>query len=139
MTSPRTPDVADLVQDIPVEYRERFLQLLAEDVVGANTLRDELNRYIQTVRALGTALPMVDVGEAERLAQTALALVDYQPRRSRFARLPLAIGVYAIYYNLIGVARTWVEQQSVSVLWWAPGLLAVALLTVSIFRRGTLR
>lgn len=62
------------------------------------------------------------------LALAALMLIDHRPRQGRFARLPLAIGIYALYYNFLGVARTWVEQEIVPSLWWAPGLLALALL-----------
>lgn len=61
------------------------------------------------------------------LALTALALTDMRPRQSRFARVPLAIGVYALYYNLLALARTWVEQEFVSNIWWVPALLAAAL------------
>ncbi|MEQ8231423.1 MAG: LPS export ABC transporter permease LptF [Gammaproteobacteria bacterium] len=61
------------------------------------------------------------------LTLVALMLTDYRPRRNRFARLPLAVAVYAVYYNLLGVARTWVEQGTLTSLWWAPLLLGVAL------------
>lgn len=69
------------------------------------------------------------------LALAALQLVDHRPRQGRAARLPLAIAIYAVYYNLLGVARTWVEQQTVPVLWWAPALLATALLCWTLLKR----
>ena len=37
----------------------------------------------------------------------------------------LAVVIYALYYNMLGVARTGVEQQATASLWWAPGLLAI--------------
>ena len=42
----------------------------------------------------------------------------------------LAVVIYAVYYNLLGVARTGVEQQATETLWWAPGLL-LAIVIVS--------
>ncbi|MEQ8663495.1 MAG: LPS export ABC transporter permease LptF [Gammaproteobacteria bacterium] len=72
------------------------------------------------------------------LTLAALMLTDYRPRRSRFARLPLAVAVYAVYYNLLGVARTWVEQQVLPSLWWAPLLFGGALLAARLARRRRL-
>lgn len=62
------------------------------------------------------------------LVATALTLIDYRPRRGRYARLPVAIAIYAVYYNLLGVARTWVEQQTASSIAWVPMMFAVGLL-----------
>ena len=57
------------------------------------------------------------------LALLAIPLSRTRPRSGRFARVMLAVVIYAVYYNLIGVARTGVEQQATATLWWAPGLL----------------
>ena len=64
------------------------------------------------------------------LALTALALAETRPRQSRFTRLPVAIGIYAIYYNLLGIGRTWVEQQWLPSIWWVPALLTASLLVI---------
>ena len=64
------------------------------------------------------------------LALTALALAETRPRQARYARLPIAIGVYAMYYNLLGIGRTWVEHQVASNIWWVPALLAATLLVI---------
>ncbi|MGR8919030.1 MAG: LPS export ABC transporter permease LptF [Gammaproteobacteria bacterium] len=72
------------------------------------------------------------------LALTALSMSAPQPREGRFARLPLAVGIYAVYYNLLGVGRSWVEQQAMSSLWWVPGLLAAGLALNLLRRRRTL-
>jgi hypothetical protein len=37
----------------------------------------------------------------------------------------LALGIYAIYFNLLDVSRSWVEQGSSSQIWWVPGLLSL--------------
>jgi lipopolysaccharide export system permease protein len=57
------------------------------------------------------------------LALLAVPLSRTQPRRGRYSKLMLAVVIYALYYNLLGVARTGVEQQATATLWWAPALL----------------
>ncbi len=69
------------------------------------------------------------------LALLALRMGHAHPREGKLARLPLALGIYAVYYNLTGIARSWVEQQTAPTLWWAPVLLAAFLLTWSILAR----
>ena len=64
------------------------------------------------------------------LALTALALAETRPRQSRYTRLPIAIGIYALYYNLLGIGRTWVEHQWLPSIWWVPALLAASLLVI---------
>ena len=64
------------------------------------------------------------------LALTALALAETRPRHGRYARLPIAIAVYAVYYNLLGIGRTWVEHQVTPSIWWVPALLAAALVAI---------
>lgn len=54
------------------------------------------------------------------LVLIALMFVDYRPRTSRFSKLPLAIASYAIYYNIMTVSKTWVEQGVLSYLWIPP-------------------
>jgi lipopolysaccharide export system permease protein len=61
------------------------------------------------------------------LAIAAFFVVDNRPRQSLAGRLPLAIGLYAIYFNLLGLSRTWVEQGRFPTLLWVPALLAVVL------------
>ncbi len=60
-----------------------------------------------------------------------LPLSRVQPRQSRYARFGTAILVYSIYYLVCMSARSWVQQGVVPGfpgLWWAPALLALALL-----------
>ena len=59
------------------------------------------------------------------LALLAVPLSRSKPRQGRFAKLLLGFVVYAAYYNLLGVGRTWVEQGVFSNIWWAPALLGV--------------
>ena len=68
------------------------------------------------------------------LALLAVPLARSSPRQSRFASTFVAILVYALLFNLISMARNWVEQGRVGTLpglWWAyalPALLLVWLL-----------
>ena len=63
------------------------------------------------------------------LALLAVPLSRTQPRRGRYSKVMLAVVIYALYYNLLGVARTSVEQQASPSLWWAPGLLLLVVVT----------
>ena len=69
------------------------------------------------------------------LVLAALLLVDYRPRTSRFAKLPLAIAMYALYYNTISVSKTWVEQELIPVLWLSPIGFGLLILCVLFMRR----
>lgn len=64
------------------------------------------------------------------LALLAVPLARSRPRQGRFARLSLAVVIYAVYFNALGINRTWVEQGTASSLWWVPltfaGAIAVA-------------
>lgn len=59
------------------------------------------------------------------LALAAIPLSRSRPRQGRYAKMLLALGIYAIYFNLLDVSRSWVEQGSSPYIWWVPGLLAL--------------
>jgi lipopolysaccharide export system permease protein len=58
------------------------------------------------------------------LAMLAVPLSRSKPRQGRYAKLLVAMLLYAFYYNLLGISRTWVEQQSMSTIWPVVVLLA---------------
>jgi len=62
------------------------------------------------------------------LALLAIPLSRSRPRQGRYARMMAALIIYAVYFNLLDVSRTWVEQGTASSIWWAPGLLAALVL-----------
>jgi lipopolysaccharide export system permease protein len=62
------------------------------------------------------------------LALLAVPLSRSKPRQGRFARLLFALVIYAAYYNLMGVSETWVKQQVITNIWWAPLLLALVVI-----------
>jgi lipopolysaccharide export system permease protein len=57
------------------------------------------------------------------LALAAIPLSRSRPRQGRYAKMLLALGIYAVYFNLLDVSRSWVEQGSSNYIWWVPGLL----------------
>lgn len=67
------------------------------------------------------------------LALFAVPLSTVRPRRSRYFILLPAILIYIIYFNLLVVARHWVEQGGLTLvgMWWVHAVML--LLTVSLF------
>ena len=61
------------------------------------------------------------------LALAAAPLSRARPRSGRYARVLLAVALYALYFNSIGIARSEVEQGALAHLWWAPGGLAAGI------------
>lgn len=59
------------------------------------------------------------------LALAAIPLSRSRPRQGRYAKMLLALVIYAVYFNLLDVSRSWVEQGSSAHIWWVPGLLAL--------------
>lgn len=59
------------------------------------------------------------------LALLAIPMSRTRPRQGRYARMLTALVIYAVYFNLLDVAKTWVEQGEASAIWWAPGCLAL--------------
>lgn len=91
--------------------------LASDDAADLAELQWRLSRPLSTVLLALLAVP---------LSRTA-------PRRGRHARLLAAVLAYAAYYNLGGIARTWVEQGTVGAfpgLWWPHALLALVLLAL---------
>lgn len=73
------------------------------------------------------------------LALLAVPISRTAPRRGRYGRLLVGLVAYALFYNVGGIARTWVEQGVVGALpglWWPQLLLAaVVVLTLHPPRR----
>jgi lipopolysaccharide export system permease protein len=59
------------------------------------------------------------------LAMAAIPLSRSRPRQGRYAKMLLALGIYAVYFNLLNVSRSWVEQGSIGFIWWVPAILAI--------------
>ena len=65
------------------------------------------------------------------LAFAAVPLSRSQPRRGRYAKLLIALLVYALYLNLLIVAKTWVEQGATNAIWWVPALFGLLIVACS--------
>ncbi len=59
------------------------------------------------------------------LTLAAIPLSRSRPRQGRYAKMLLALGIYAVYFNLLDVSRSWVEQGNSEYIWWVPGLLSL--------------
>ena len=60
----------------------------------------------------------------------ALAIIKNSNPKGRLSNLPIAIAIYAVFYNTNGVARTWVEQNLLPTSFWVHFLFGGALLLV---------
>jgi len=71
------------------------------------------------------------------LLLAAVPLTRSGPRQGRYGRLLLGMGIYAVYFNFIGVARTWVEQEQMTQIAWVHG--ALLLVIAALWWRGRYR
>jgi lipopolysaccharide export system permease protein len=109
---------------------------------GASIVQ-ELRESVPTMQLLQSG-DLLDIAELQwRLALPVSAIVllllavplsKSSPRQGRYGRLALAVLLFIIYYNLLGIARVWVGRGVVPPvigLWWVtllPVLLTAALL-----------
>ncbi len=87
---------------------------------------EDLRRYDAAELHWRLAMPLSTI----LLALLAVPLSRTNPRQGRYAKLFVAILVYFIYSNLMGVGRTWLEREVIAQaagLWWTHG--SVLLLT----------
>jgi lipopolysaccharide export system permease protein len=73
------------------------------------------------------------------LALLAIPLSRSRPRQGRYARMLAAIVIYAVYFNLLDVGRTWVEMGTSPGIWWAPGSLGLLVLILYLPWKRTIR
>ncbi len=76
------------------------------------------------------------------LVLAAIPLSHAAPRQGRHERIVIAAMVFAVYYNLSGLAQSWVEQGVVGALpgvWWLHGLMAAAVIWILRAGNGVLR
>ncbi len=62
------------------------------------------------------------------LALVGVPLSKSNPRRGKYAKIGLAIIIFAVYYQLFVIAKTWVEKAVVTPwvgIWWVPFLMAL--------------
>jgi lipopolysaccharide export system permease protein len=67
------------------------------------------------------------------LSLLALPLSKTQPRQGKYAKMFLAVVVFAFYYNITAVSKNWVEKGIISPLigvWWVHALMAALVVTM---------
>lgn len=70
------------------------------------------------------------------LALLAIPLSSRQPRKSRYLTIFPAILFYILYFNILLVAKHWVEQGRVPIsigLWWVHGMVAILVVILYLF------
>lgn len=95
------------------------------ELMGSAEPKDRAELQWRLSNALSTLL----------LAGVALPLGRTRPRSGRYARIVIAAVIYALYYNVLGVVRSGVEQGTLDYLWWAPLGLGFLLAAVLLFQR----
>jgi len=76
MSESPSPRIDDVLYDIPVEYRDRYNELLQRPPISVEKLREYVKKYISTVKQVGLMVKLLDMEQADTLAQTALVLLD---------------------------------------------------------------
>ncbi len=108
-------------------------QIVKEDRVKAAPLKRLLHsNNLQEVAELQWRL--ITPVSTVLLALMALPLSKSSPRQGKYAKVPLAILLFAAYYNLTAIAKKWVAQGIIATfpgLWWSQ--IALFLLFVVLF------
>ncbi len=103
----------------PVGYRSK-----AESTLSLRTSEDPAARAEYQWR-LSTPVSTL------LLAMLAIPLSRSRPRQGQYARMLVAMIVYAVYFNFLGINRTWIEQRAIDHIWSVP--LALALIVAAMF------
>lgn len=101
-----------------IKYRERLSSTSTRDLMAANDL--ESRAELQWRWAYPIAIFL--------LAMLALPMSFTTPRQGQFTKLALAIGVYIIYQNLLGLAQNWMVKATTPAwmgIWWVHLLVVV--------------
>ena len=105
---------------MPTEDTTRYRRKAAStlQLIGSPRLEDIAELQWRLSTPLSTVL----------LALLGVPLSKSNPRRGKYAKLGLAILIFAIYYQMFVIAKTWVEKSLVPPpigIWWVPLLLAL--------------
>ena len=101
----------------PPSGRYRYKAAPTDELIGSANLEDISELQWRFSTPLSTIL----------LAMVGVPLSRSNPRRGKYARLGVGVVIFAFYYQLFVIARTWVEKGKVIPLigiWWVPLLLA---------------
>jgi lipopolysaccharide export system permease protein len=108
------------------EYKKNAIRIVEPSI----TQKSQRNRSVTTSVLLETDNPHAQAELQWRislpittllLAILGVLISRTSPRQGRFAKLFVAILIYVIYNNAISIAKSWIEQNKVSVevgVWW---------------------
>jgi uncharacterized membrane protein YkvA (DUF1232 family) len=65
-----------VVLDMPIEYRDRFQELLQKPTLTVDELRSQVERYTATVKRVSRMVRLLDIDRALALSHSALSLID---------------------------------------------------------------
>ena len=116
---------------------EQQITPTARKVVASSTpaLWGKSGSYEKAELQWRIAMPLATI----LLAALAVPLSRSGPRQGRFAKLFLAVVIYAIYMNFLAVARSWVEHGVISAgwgLWWVHGSLLAVIVVLMVRQAG---
>jgi lipopolysaccharide export system permease protein len=127
-------------------YETHAIHIPENELVDATTRNDELataelwgsdNPYHRAELQWRLSIPLATL----LLAILALPLSYTTPRKGRYSKLALAILIYLMYSNLLGVGQTWAERQMVPAwlgIWWVHGFALLLILFWWLRRSGGL-
>jgi len=127
-------------------YEKHGIHIPENQLVRAITHNDEMSTlelwgsdkpYHQAELQWRLSIPLATL----LLAILALPLSYTTPRRGRYSKLALAILIYLMYSNLLGVGETWVERQVVPPwlgIWWVHGFAILLIIMWWVKRSGGL-
>lgn len=101
----------------PANSRYRRKATVTPELIGSARLEDVTELQWRLSAPLSTVL----------LALLGIPLSKSSPRQGKFARIGAAIIIFAVYFQVFVVARTWVDDAVVPPvpgIWWVPALLA---------------
>ncbi len=107
--------------DNTVGYKAKSAQTLA--LRNSTSPKDLTEFQWRLTRPLATVL----------LAVLAVPLARTKPRQGRYSKAVWAIILYAVYFNLTGMAKSWLKDGAVGAipgLWWPEVLLLITILSL---------
>ena len=118
-----------------LEEQQVTPSLRSEVASSTPSLWGKPGRYEKVELQWRVALPLAVI----LLAALAVPLSRTGPRQGRFAKLFIAVVIYALYMNFLAVARSWVEHGVISPawgLWWVHGTLLLVILVLTVKQAG---
>lgn len=114
---------------MPLEAKEniRLKYRVKSATTGSLARADDSEEIAEFQWRLSTPLATV------LLAMLGVPLSRSSPRRGKYAKVTLAVVIFAVYYNLSALAKKWVEKgvlDTIPGIWWVQLLLAGLLLAL---------